>query len=138
MTATEAVEAETSKMGPLGASALAVATIDSSDAFYDETLSKLDAKVEELVTAISRFRSRSFDMTKIRCYNCKKYGNFKNECKEPLRVSSTASTTGTRPSGAPQARRRPSTWRSQIAVEDQPQEEEAPEEHQEDEVAGNF
>ena len=72
LTAAEAVEAETSKMGPPGASALAVAPLDSSDGTYEETLSGLDAKVEELMAAISRFRSRPFDKTKIRCYNCNK------------------------------------------------------------------
>ena len=41
----------------------------------------LDAQQEELVAAISRFRSSPFDKTKIRCYNCTKYGHFKNECK---------------------------------------------------------
>ena len=56
-TKAKAVEAETSKVGPPGASALAIATIDSSDASFQETLSALDAKIEELVAAISRFRS---------------------------------------------------------------------------------
>ena len=69
ITAAEAVEAETLKMGPLGASALAVAPLDSSDGTYEESLSGLDAKAEELVAAISRFRSPPFDKTKIRCYN---------------------------------------------------------------------
>ena len=135
LTAVEAVEAETSIMGPPGAYALAVASIDPSDGSYEETLSGLDAKAEELMAAISRFRSRPFKKTKILCYNCNKYGHFKNECKEPLRV---APTTGNRTAGAPQPRCRQSNWRSQNAVEDQPPEEEATEPHQEDEVAGNF
>ena len=94
LTAAEAVEAETSKIGPPGASALAVAAIDPGEGSYEETLAGLDAKVEELVAAISRFRSRPFDKTKIRCYNCNKYGHFKNECKEPLRVATSAANTG--------------------------------------------
>ena len=88
-------------MAPPGASALVVAPIDSSDGTYEETLSGLDAKVEELVAAISRFCSRPFDKTKIRCYNCNKYGHFKNECKEPLRVAVSAQTTVNRTAGAP-------------------------------------
>ena len=90
------------------------------------------------MAAISRFCPRPFDKTKIRCYNCSKYGHFKNEWKEPLRVAVSAPTTGGRTTGAPQSRRRPSNWRSQNTVEDQPPEEEAPEPHQEDEVATNF
>ena len=57
LTAAEAVEAETSKMGPPGASALAIAPLDPGEGSYEETLSGLDAKVEELVAAITRFRS---------------------------------------------------------------------------------
>ena len=57
---------------------------------------------------------------------------------EPLQVASTAATTGGRNTGAPAPRRRPTNWRSQNAVEDQPAEEKAAEPRQEDEVAGNF
>ena len=107
LTAAEAVEAETSKVGPPGASALAIAPLEVPDGTYEETLSELDAKVEELVAAITRFRSRPFDKTKIR-YNCKKYGYFKNECKEPIRVATTAVSTGGRNSEAASTpRRRP-------------------------------
>ena len=117
---------------------MAIAPLDSSEGSYEETLSGLDAKVEELVAATSRFRSRPFDKTKIRCYNCNKYGHFKNECKEPIRVAVFTPTTGNRTTGAPQPRQRQSNWRSQNAVEDQTPEEETNEPHQEDEVAGNF
>ena len=85
LTAAEAVEAETSKIGPPGASALAIAPLEISDGTYEETLSGLDANVEELVAAITRFRSRPFDKTKIRCYNCNKYGHFMNECMSPFK-----------------------------------------------------
>ena len=138
LTAAEAVEAETSKMGPPGASALALAPLDPGEGSYEETLSGLDTKVEDLVAAITRFRSRPFDKTKIRCYYCNKYGHFKNECKEPLRVTASAPTTGNRAANASQPRRRQSNWRFQNAVEDQTPEEETLEQHQEDEVAGNF
>ena len=96
LTAAEAVEAKTSKVGPPGVSAPAVGTVDISDASYEETLSGLDAKVEELVAAISRFCSKPFDKTKIRYYNSNKYGHLKNYCKEPLCVASNTSTTGGR------------------------------------------
>ena len=138
LTAAEAIEAKTSKIRPPGASALAVALLDTTDGSYEETLSGLDAKVAELVAAISRFRSRPFDKTKIRCYNCNKYGHFKNECKEPLRVAVSPPTTGNRSAGARAPRQRPTNWRSQNTVEDQPNEEESMEPQQEDEVAGNF
>lgn len=94
LTTAEAVEAKTLKIGqPPCASALAVATVNSMDVSYKETLSGLDAKAEELISAISRFRSLPFDKTKIRCYNCNKYGHFKNECKECLHVATNALTT---------------------------------------------
>ena len=50
LTAAEPVEAETSKIGPTGASALAIAPLDPGEGSYEET----DAKVEELVAAITR------------------------------------------------------------------------------------
>ena len=61
--AAKAVEAETSKIGPSGASALAIAPLDPGEGSYEEALSGLDAKVEELVAAITRFCSRPFDKT---------------------------------------------------------------------------
>ena len=112
LTAVKAVEAETSKIGPLGASALAIAPLDPGEGLYEETLFGLDAMVVELVAAITRFRSRPFDKTKMRCYNCNKYCHFKNECKEPIRVATSASTTGGRAANASQPRRRQGNWRS--------------------------
>ncbi len=90
--AAEAVEAETAKLGPPGASALAVTT-DVSPALPDP-LQDLTDRFEELVAAIGYQRRKPFDKTKSRCYNCNKYGHFKNECPEPRRQSSGSNRGG--------------------------------------------
>ena len=90
--AAEAVEAETAKLGPPGASALAVAAETTTSP--PDPLQDLTERFEELVAAIGYQRRKPFDKTKSRCYNCNKYGHFKNECPEPRRQSSGGSTRG--------------------------------------------
>ena len=171
LAAAEAIEAELAKTGAPGASALAVqadvcaaaahnpnppanfpAQPDEDSFGYEESLSCLDAKVEELVAAVQRFRRKPLDRSKIQCYNCHKFGHFRNECKEPLRPS------GGRGSATPGGyQRRPSNyapnpgnrWRSQNVVEPGPQpgpsntDQATPEgdeqyNDQEDFISGNF
>ena len=129
--AAEAVEAEMAKVGPPGASALAV-----HDGQEDmDPLADLTARFEELVAAIGWNRKKPFDKSKVKCYNCNKPGHFRNECPEPRRP------TG-RDGVAPAGRRRPQGGRRpQYAVE----EEEDPEPSAEEEVvddegdfSGNF
>ena len=89
LAAAEAIEAELAKTGPPGASALAVSSSSTSEQAdeeslgYEESLACLDAKVEDLVAAVQRIRRKPLDCSKIQCYNCHRYGHFRNECKEP-------------------------------------------------------
>ena len=144
LVAAEAVEAETSKMGPPGSSALAVASVAmssgacaaESELSYEEQLSGLDAKVEELVAAISRFRSKPFDKSKIRCYNCNRYGHFKNECKEPQKPQGgySGNQRGRRRTGGNQG-----NWKSQNAVhEPSNTEDHSRDNNDQDDIQGNF
>ena len=164
LAAAEAIEAELAKAGPPGASALAVQAEGVSDSAltypshpdeesfgYEESLSCLDAKVEELVAAVQRFRKKPLDRSKIQCYNCHKFGHFRNECREPLRPTSGrgAATPGgyqRRGTFTPSPGGR---WRSQNAVEPGPQpcssnNQEATQEGEdqfqesEDQISGNF
>ena len=157
----EAIEAELAKTGPPGVSALAVGTSSTStsdqtdeDSFgYEESLACLDAKVEDLLAAVQRFRRKPLDCSKIHCYNCHRYGHIRNECKEPQRPQ------GGRGKGAPGGVNRrggytptpPGRWRSQNAVEpgpgpiqpgtdDQMEDPANCNQHnlEEDEISGNF
>ena len=102
LSAAEAVEAETSRPGPPGASALAIgaAENDTEDVNVEEHLAFIDSKVEELVAAVAQFRRKPFNKQNIQCFNCQKYGHFRNECKEPQRQTGrgpAASSSGYRP-----------------------------------------
>ena len=159
LSAAEATEAELGKTLPPGASALAIGTNhpgepSEEDAFgYEESLACLDAKVEELVAAVQRFHRKPLDRSKIQCYNCYRYGHFRNECKEPQRPQ------GGRGQGAPGGVNRrggytpspPGRWRSQNAVKPgpspvQPAMQEQPDDtpnyanhnNEEEEISGNF
>ena len=158
LAAAEAIEAELAKTGPPGASALAVGTshpteLLEEDAFgYEESLTSLDAKVEDLVAAVQRFRRKPLDSSKIQYHNCHLYGHFRNKCKEPQRPQ------GGHGQGAPGGVNRrggyipsPGRWRSQNTVEPgpspvQPGTEEqrdksanyANQNNYEEEISGNF
>ena len=159
LSAAEAIEAELAKTGPPGASALAVGASlpgepAEEDTFgYEESLACLDSKVEELVAAVQRFRRKPLDRSKIQCYNCHRYGHFRNECKEPQRPQggrgqSVPGGTSRRGGYTPSP---PGRWRSQNAVEPGPSPIQPPsDEHQDDssnynaphqeeeEISGNF
>ena len=75
LAAAEAIKAELVKTGPPGASALAIAPPSTGDhkddSFgYEESLAFLNAKVQELIAAVQRFRRKTLDRSKIQCYNC--------------------------------------------------------------------
>lgn len=83
LAAAQAIEAELSKTEPPGASALTVAPTlgDNEEEWYSykESLTCLDAKVEELVAAVQRFRKKPLDRSyMILCYNCHRFGHFRN------------------------------------------------------------
>jgi len=120
LTAAEAVEAELSKKGAPGSSALAVAPADDSAPPTSE-LEDLAIQVENLTEAVSAIASASkkpFDFSKIKCYRCGDYGHFQNRCTNRTRRSAGPNKRlpNTTRRGANQAFRRPT--RAQFALED--------------------
>ena len=148
LTAAEAVEAEISKRGAPGDSALAIT--DSSEDTPEEPsdLEQLTRQVEgltDLVGAIAAATKKPFDFRNIRCYRCNQMGHFQNKCQnEPKRSAgpNRRMQFQTR-RGQQRAFRRPS--RPQFAIEqDQEAEDEPDEENPEQEseelweTSGNF
>ena len=121
LTAAEAVEAELSKKGAPGSSALAVAPADDTASQTSE-LEDLATQVENLTEAVSAIASASkkpFDFSKIKCYRCGEYGHFQNRCTNRTRRSAGPSRrlpNNTR-RGTNQAFRRPT--RAQFALEEE-------------------
>ena len=121
LTAAEAVEAELSKKGAPGSSALTIASSDDSIQPTSE-LEELAQQVENLTEAVSAIASASkkpFDFTKIKCYRCGEYGHFQNRCTNKTRRSAGPNRRlpNTTRRGVNQAFRRPS--RAQFALEEE-------------------
>ena len=73
--AAEAVEAEQTKVGAPGTSAIAVQEEDHDT----DPLQDLTERFEELVPAIGFRRRKPFDKSKVRCYNCDKNRPFQKQ-----------------------------------------------------------
>ena len=121
LTAAEAVEAELSKKGAPGSSALAIASADDPGQSHSE-LEELAQQVENLTEAVSAIASASkkpFDFTKIKCYRCGEYGHFQNRCTNKPRRSAGPNRRlpNTTRRGVNQAFRQPS--RAQFALEEE-------------------
>ena len=121
LTAAEAVEAELSKKGAPGSSALAVAPADDTAPPTSE-LEDLAIQVENLTKAVSAIASASkkpFDFSKIKCYRCGEFGHFQNRCTNRTRRSAGPNRRlpNTTRRGTNQAFRRPT--RAQFALEEE-------------------
>ena len=131
LTAAEAVEAEISKKGAPGESALAVSepieAPESSEPSSDvEALTRQVESLTDLVGAIASASKKPFDFRNIRCYRCNQFGHFQNKCtNEPKRSAgpNRRMPTQTR-RGQRNAFRRPSRPQYPIEQEDEEDEEE--------------
>ena len=91
LTAAEAVEAEISKKGAPGESALAVTESGEAPEPTEspselEVLTRQVESLTDLVGAIASASKKPFDFRNIRCYRCNQFGHFQNKCtNEPKR-----------------------------------------------------
>ena len=87
LTAAEAVEAEQSKRGSPGDSALAVSEGPEESPEDPSELESLSRQVESLIDLVGAIvaAKKPFDFRNIRCYRCNQFGHFQNKCPNQAR-----------------------------------------------------